>query len=532
MQIGVGAVQRVAGASKHQAYTEAEAGFDGERVAYQMVPTAPPLDPTEVDSAESAVEVVIMWGEFSILHVAHLSPPRSFYVGEATDAKGKSITDYLIGSESIGSDRMPVAVESGAGVAAVIPHGASGDVTINGERITFEELAAQGQLEPSSELAGAMQYPLPAGATARVEYGGFTFVITPTAAARRVGTFGASQTRWQDSAWVFGSLAFHAGLLVLFYVLPPRASTLSLDLLSADSRLSTYLITPTATRDEQLLPEWIDKANRDDAEGGTGKRAKEDEGQMGKKEAQKTKKKFAIKGPLDNQNPNMSRAADMEIAANAGIIGILKAALGAGIPQLSVYEREIALRSDQLDALGAFVGDEFGENFGFGGLALRGHGRGGGGTAEGTVGLGNLGTFGRGAHGGTGSGYGDRVGSLGGLSEHHPKVPRIRSNQADVRGSLSKEVIRRIIGRHISEVKFCYEQGLTQRPDLQGRISVKFAIAPTGAVQFAVRAESSLEDPKVDACIVQSVQRWIFPAPDGGGIVIVTYPFVLEQTNG
>ena len=527
MHIGVGAVQEAAGATNHEAYPDAEAGFDGERVAYQMVPTAPPLNPADVDSAESAVEVLIMWGAFSILHVEHLSPPRSFYVGDATDAKGKPTTDFLIGSESIGGSRVPIAVKAGAGVAAVIPRGATGSVTINGERIGFDELAAQGLLHACSELAGAMQYPLPAGATAHVEYGGFTFAITPTAAARRVGTVGVSQTRWQDSAWVFASLAFHSVLLVLFYLLPPHSSTLSLDLLSADSRLSRYLIQPTATRDEQLLPEWIDKANRDDAEGGTGKRAEGNEGQMGKQEAHKTNKRFAIKGPPDNQNPNMSHAASKEMAANAGIIGILKA---AGSIQFSLYERDVALGTDSIDLIGALMGDSFGENVGIGGIGPRGHGRGGGGTAEGSVGVGDLGIFGHGARGGRGSGIGTAVGVLRGVRDS--KVPRATGKEAEVRGSLSKEVIRRVIGRHINEVKFCYEQGLTQRPDLQGRISVKFAIAPTGAVQFAGRAESTLENPKVDECIVQAVRRWIFPAPDGGGIVIVSYPFVLEQTDG
>ena len=124
MQIGVGAARPAAGALEHGAFAAAKAAVVGEQVIYQIVPTAPPLDPIEVDSSESAGEVVIMWGELSALHVAHLSPPRSFYVGAATDVKGKSTTDFLIGSESIGADRMPIAAESGAGVAAVIPHGA------------------------------------------------------------------------------------------------------------------------------------------------------------------------------------------------------------------------------------------------------------------------------------------------------------------------------------------------------------------------------------------------------------------------
>ena len=71
-------------------------------------------------------------------------------------------------------------------------------------------------------------------------------------------------------------------------------------------------------------------------------------------------------------------------------------------------------------------------------------------------------------------------------------MPHIRSGKADVRGSLSKEVIRRIIHRHINEVRFCYEQELNQRPDLQGRVSIKFIISPTG-VQ-AVHYDEALSD--------------------------------------
>lgn len=517
-----------AGAAGYGALAAEAAGDYGEPVTYQMVPTAPPVNPGDVDSGETAVEVVIMWGELSILHVEHLSPPRSFYVGEATDAKGKSTTDFLIGNESIGSDRMPVAVESGASVAAVIPRGATGDVTINNQSITFEELAAQGQLQASSELAGAMQYPLPPGATARVQYRGFTFVIKPMSAARRVGVGSGAQAPWKEFIWTIASMAFHVGLLLLFYFLPPRSSSLSLDLLNADSRLVKYLIEPPETVEEET-PEWLDESKMEDDEGGKGKRAKDEEGQMGKKDEKKTKNKFGIEGPPDNQDPHMARDEAKEMAANAGIIGILKATVGAWNSPTSPYGADTALGADPMSALGALMGDQIGSNFGFGGLGLRGTGRGGGGTGEGTIGLGNIGTIGHGAGGGTGSGYGR---GAGGFHGRDAKVPRIRSGKADVRGSLSKEVIRRIIGRHINEVKFCYEQELNQRPDLQGRVSVKFIISPTGAVQTAAKADSTMGNPKVDECIVQAVRRWVFPSPEGGGIVVVTYPFVLEQAGG
>jgi TonB family protein len=504
------------------------AGDYGEAVTYQLVPTAPPVNPADVDSAENAVEIVIMWGELSILHVEHLSPPRSYYIGEATDAKGKRATDFLIGSESIGSERMPIAVESGASVAAIIPHGATGDVTINNQRITFEELAAQGQLQGASELAGAAQYPLPPGATARVQYRGFTFIIKPMSAARRVGIGGAGNPNWKEYIWTMASMAFHVGMLLLFYFLPPRSSSLSLDLLNADSRLVKYLIEPPETMEEET-PEWLEDSKMDDEEGGKGKRHKDEEGQMGKKDEKKTKNKFGIEGPEDNEDPHMAREEAKEMAANAGIIGVLKASVGAWNSPTSPYGRDTALGNDPMSALGALMGDQIGANFGFGGLGLRGTGRGGGGTGEGTIGLGNIGTIGHGAGGGTGSGYGR---GAGGFRGREAKVPHIRSGKADVRGSLSKEVIRRIIHRHINEVRFCYEQELNQRPDLQGRVAVKFIISPTGAVQTAATASSTLGNAKAEQCIVSAVRRWTFPSPEGGGIVVVTYPFVLEQTGG
>ena len=123
-------------------------------------------------------------------------------------------------------------------------------------------------------------------------------------------------------------------------------------------------------------------------------------------------------------------------------------------------------------------------------------------------------------------------GGAGGFRGRAARVPRIRSGRADVRGSLSKEVIRRVIRRHINEVKFCYEQELNARPDLEGRVTVRFIISPTGAVQTAMVQQTTLRNQRVESCITQAVRRWTFPAPDGGGIVIVNYPFALQSTGG
>jgi TonB family protein len=101
----------------------------------------------------------------------------------------------------------------------------------------------------------------------------------------------------------------------------------------------------------------------------------------------------------------------------------------------------------------------------------------------------------------------------------------VMSGAASVRGSLDKEIIRRIIRRHINEVKHCYEQELAREPRLAGRISVQFTIAETGMVVASVLQSSTMGNPRVESCVVKSVRRWEFPRPSDDGVVIVTYPF-------
>lgn len=129
---------------------------------------------------------------------------------------------------------------------------------------------------------------------------------------------------------------------------------------------------------------------------------------------------------------------------------------------------------------------------------------------------------------GLGRGYGR---GAGGLKGRGASVPTIRTGTAAVRGSLSKEVIRRYIRRHINQIRYCYEQQLAVRPDLSGRVSVRFVISPSGAVSTSSVAGSTLGNPAAEACVARAVQRIAFPQPEGGGVVIVTYPFMFQSAE-
>jgi TonB family protein len=486
---------------------------------YGLVATTAALPSHEIETNERAIEVSVIWGERNVLNVDYLTPPRDYYVGEPN---GEDV-DYVLGHDAIGVDRMPLCVAQGAGVAAIVPEGAKGEATIGDQTRSFDLMRGQGDFRPSSTIAGALEFPVPEGGSVRMKHRDFTFIVKDVKAGKKVA--GHAKIDVRPMIYVAGAALFASLVLTMFYFQPPRPRGLSSDLLSTDSRLIQFLMEPEEL--EEPEPEWL---NGDDSSGGgTGKAHEGEQGQMGDEKSEKNKNKYGIQGPEDNPDPVMAREQAEEDARTAGIIGTLASMQGSFNAPTSPYGADFALGNDPTSALGAMTGNDIGTNFGFGGLGLRGTGRGGGGLGQGTIGMGNFGTIGRG--GGRGAGEGGYGRGVGGFRGRAGGVPQVRSGGAEVRGSLSKEVIRRVVRRHINEVKFCYEQQLNARPDLQGRVTTKFVISPTGSVQSAMVGSSSLRNEAVESCIVRAVRRWTFPAPDGGGVVVVNYPFLLDAAG-
>jgi hypothetical protein len=172
------------------------------------------------------------------------------------------------------------------------------------------------------------------------------------------------------------------------------------------------------------------------------------------------------------------------------------------------------------------TGDTVGDSFGYGGLGAAGSGWGGGGTGEGTLGMGSIGTMGHGSGTGTGQGYGSGAGR--GLRDRGTRSPTVRAAPPSVTGLLSPDAIRRVVLRNLGQVNYCYEQGLATNPNIAGRVAVRFIIGGTGTVMASNVSDSSIPVPSVGQCIANAVRRWQFPAPEGGGIVNVNYPFDLQ----
>ncbi len=255
----------------------------------------------------------------------------------------------------------------------------------------------------------------------------------------------------------------------------------------------------------------------DRKEGGTGTRAKGEEGSMGNPNTKSGGQRFGVRGP--SEAPPAAAAPQSETASAPRP---KPAGGGGGEPNAPAapWGREDPAPQDPASARGNMWGDSTAEAQSFGMIGLLATGEGGGGKGEG-IGLGNIGTIGHGAGTGTGQGFGSGHGRLGGA--HATASPTLRQGATTVNGRLPAEVIQRIVRQNFGRFRLCYENGLRQNPNLQGRVSVKFVIDRSGAVDSAQDGGSDLPDRAVVSCVTRGFGNLSFPAPESG-IVSVVYP--------
>ncbi len=326
---------------------------------------------------------------------------------------------------------------------------------------------------------------------------------------------------WLPAGWRAGvkyplAVAIVLGLLLaIAHLIPSDPRALSLDTLDASGRMARVLTVPL----EVTAPE-IDKVRTlaQAAGGGGSPAAPKPSGQAGDKRARETNHRLAIKGTA---RPEDVRALADRIHQNS-LLAVFDGPRGGALT--AVLDDGPAMGADAESVLGNLIAANPGAAYGLGGLGTTGTGAGAAGEHERMLGGGGplptMGVFGRGS--GSGPGYGTGVGAL---HAHKGIVPDPVIGKADVQGTLDKAIIRRVVRRHLNEVKYCYQQALPRRPTLEGRLVTQFTIAPSGQVLAAFIQSSTLRAVEVEACVVNAVKRWEFPAPNHGGLAMVSYPF-------
>ncbi len=102
-------------------------------------------------------------------------------------------------------------------------------------------------------------------------------------------------------------------------------------------------------------------------------------------------------------------------------------------------------------------------------------------------------------------------------------------------GSVDRQAIKDAMTRMKPLIRACYEQGLKHDPSLAGRVVVEFEISGEegkGVVKQGSVVESEAASPFFEACVLQKVSGLDAPAPEGGGVVKVRYPFLFDPGGG
>lgn len=100
--------------------------------------------------------------------------------------------------------------------------------------------------------------------------------------------------------------------------------------------------------------------------------------------------------------------------------------------------------------------------------------------------------------------------------------------QKIITGHLDKKQIDTVIHQNLGTIRYCYQQALQTQPSLQGKVVVQLVIAVDGSVASARTERSSLHNSEVEACINSRMMHLTFPAPQGKGLVILSYPLIFS----
>jgi hypothetical protein len=462
----------------------------------------------DLSQGDVGVELRLLWKETLIDAGAFVAPKAPVLVGEGP-ACALSIPASLLPTP-----QFPVLRHQAGEYAFAFARGMTGAREDKGVRTSLADLVKEKKAQADDQAQGTFWISVPRAGAVRAELGGG---LALEARPRRPEHLDVPPW-WERINYQFLNLFLvlffvQAGFVVAANNFPYETDVVADDLFKNPSRMAKFIIKPPeAPKPAEKLPG--EKKEKSEQSGEMAEKHKGEEGQMGKKDAPKTSGKSAPKA-ID---PNAK-----EVVKRMGVLGALGRGGGGG---LATVFGSGGLGGDIRGATGNMFGTAAGDSFGFGGLGVRGTGTGGGGAGE-TVGIGGIGTKGRG--GGLG-GYGQGVGGLGRKTD---RDVAITTGNATILGSIDKELIRAVIREHAQQIRFCYEEQLAVSPKLAGKVLIKWTIDADGNASNAtvVSDGTSLADAKVHQCMMDRIVSWQFPKPKGGGIAVITYPWILRASG-
>ena len=139
-----------------------------------------------------------------------------------------------------------------------------------------------------------------------------------------------------------------------------------------------------------------------------------------------------------------------------------------------------------------------------------------------------------------------KVGIEAALHRRHPEptppraaddAPVERNDDGESFGTLPKEYIRATVQEQVVPlVRECYENLLEREPELSGRMVLQFTIMGDESVggivdEMDFGVDSEISDLDFRECVSETMMSTVFDPPEGGGKVVVTYPFIFAADD-
>jgi hypothetical protein len=511
-----GAVATAAAAAVQVAAAPAPASQPKPAKPRTAMALARPIEPEPPDTGpgDLGVELRVLWGDRLLDAGTFLTPKSPVLVGDDPRCR------FRLSGPELPAAAFPVLKYEVPDYRFVFGRGMTGGVQekVGAEVRTFGELVKARAAVPDDAAEGSYSVPVPPEGVVRAELGSGLRIE----ARYRRPPKPAIVPWWERVDYRYLNILLALLFVMGGFIVATLTNTSGVDLLQDDlakgqQRMAKFVMKPAEL---QKVNPYLEKLKQDlktQQPGEMAERHHGGEGQMGRKEAAKTNGRSAPRA-ID---PNAK-----ELVKNSGLLAALGNAKGQ--TGLSTIMGKGGLGGDLKGAIGNMFGPVVGDSRGVGGLGLKGSGTGGGGAGN-TIGIGAVGTKGRG--GGLG-GYGQGVGGLGSKRD---RDIAISSGESKVLGAIDPELIRKVIRDHADQVRYCYEQQLTLNPKLSGKVAIRWQINANGYSSNTLpdRAAGPLDSglEKVADCIMSRIVTWEFPKPKGGGMAIVTYPWVFRSSG-
>ncbi|OGQ91739.1 MAG: hypothetical protein A2289_11840 [Deltaproteobacteria bacterium RIFOXYA12_FULL_58_15] len=462
----------------------------------------PALPPEEKMARDNRVmEMRVYWGEI-LLGVHHYLKPKKITIGESKN------TDIFLSSEGLPIEAFPLIRYVDDEYLLTFTTQMEGEVEIDGQLLPLQSLRGSAGARKDPDLEGSYFVKLPENARAVVHWGGATFALRFTAPARPVPNPFFKNLDLQYINMLLLSIFFHVATIVTFMVYPYDTESLREDLFDEPDRFAKLVLEqPQETESTKNMLDKLKKKVEQE------KQKIEEERPPDKREQLKIDTKEVKKRPQKTEAQKSAEVKQkftkMFSGSGGGGMGSILGGGGGGTLAGTL--------SNVIGTTGAGSATA-----GLAGLGIRGGALTGGGigTSRGIAGIGTSGRL-----GGGGMRYGSGV-NLGDRKDRN----LIGFSTPVVMGALAKEVIQKVIDQHKNQIRYCYEVQLQRKQELAGKVAMKWVIAATGAVAKVLVTETTLNNSAVENCIKEKIKTWQFPAPAGGGIVEVNYPFIFKAS--